>query len=329
MEPGEILFLNYSEVESLLTWKKVVETCDDVFRWIGEGKVEERHIVPMRYQVEGKRAFALPHPAYVKPLNALGNKWGGASFLNPEKGLPWGSAEITLNDPETVYPIAIMDGGRITSMRTGGHAAVGAKYLARKDSEVVAIMGCGVEGRSHLLAINEFFKLKEARAFDIHKTKAKEYAEEMGKQLNINIKICNSPKEAAEGADIICMVTTSTEPVVLDEMIKPGCHVAATFAFADLDPRFSKTADKWVLGSWARDSEWIESPFFPGGPRLSKKDVYADLGEIAAGKKPGREKKTERTVMSHLGIGALDVAVAHHVYQMALEKGIGKKLRLF
>ena len=125
------------------------------------------------------------------------------------------------------------------------------------------------------------------------------------------------------------MVTTSTEPVVLDKMIKPGCHVAATFAFADLDPKFSKTADKWVLGSWARDSEWIESPFFPGGPVLSKKDVYGDLSEIAAGKKPGREKKAERTVMSHLGIGALDVAVAHHVYQLALEKGVGKKLRLF
>jgi ornithine cyclodeaminase/alanine dehydrogenase-like protein (mu-crystallin family) len=214
-------------------------------------------------------------------------------------------------------------------MRTGGHAAVGAKYLARKDSEVVAIVGCGLEGRSHLLAMNEFFKLQEARLFDINKAKAKEYADEMRKQLSINYKICDSPKEATEGADIICMVTTSTEPVVLDEMIKSGCHVAGTFAFADLDPKFSKTADKWVLGSWARDSEWIESPIFPGGSALSKKNVYGDLSEIAVGKKPGREKKTERTVMTHLGIGALDVAVAYHVYQLALEKGVGRILRLF
>lgn len=326
----EILFLSRTEIESLLNWKIIIDTCDDVFKWIGEGKkVEQRHVNPIVNFFGERRSIAVPHPAYIKPLNVIGNKWVGSSNLNFERGLPASISEITLSDPETVAPFAIMDGTAITYLRTAGHAAVGAKYLARKDSEIVAIIGCGFEGQSHLSAMNELFKLKEARVFDIRKEKATEYSEMMEKKLNLNIKAFDSPREAVKHADIICMVTTSFEPVVMDEWIEPGCHVAASYGFIDLDPKFSKTADKWVLGDRERDSVWIEKPPLSGAPKLSKDDVYADLGEIALGKKSGREKNTERTVMSHLGMGALDVAVAYQAYKLALEKGLGTKLRLF
>ena len=330
MEAGEILFLNRDEIKSVLTMKDVVETCDAVIKWIGEGKVVQEHVAPIRnFFEEKKRMIALPHPAYVKPLNVIGNKWGGGSDVNFEKGLPWGTAEITLNDPITMVPFAIMDGTEITTLRTAGHAAVGAKYLARKDSEIISIIGCGFIGQSHLSAMKELFKIKEVKVFDIKKEKAKEFAERMGKKFNLTIKPFDSAQEAVKHADIICMATTSTEPVLMEEWIEPGCHVAAIYAFIDLDPKFSKKADKWVLGNWERDSAWIEKPSLPWVPKLDKKDVYADLSEIAVGKKPGREKKTERTVVSHLGMGAFDIAVGYQAYKLAVEKGLGVKLKLF
>jgi len=330
MKTVEILFLNGDEIKSVLTMKTVVETCDDVIKWIGEGKVEQEHVPPIRnFFEERRRSMVLPHPAFVKPLNVVGNKWGGGSDINFEKGFPWGTAEITLNDPITMRPFAIMDGTEITTLRTAGHAAIGAKYLARKDSEIISILGCGFIGHAHLSAMMELFKIREGRVFDIKKEKAKEFAQTMGKKYNLTIKPLDSVQEAVKGAHIICMATTSTEPVLMEEWIEPGCHVAAIYAFIDLDPKFSKKADKWVLGNWERDSPWIEKPSLPWVPKLDKKDVYADLSEIAVGKKPGREKKNERTVVSHLGMGAFDVAVGYQAYTLAVEKGLGLKLKLF
>lgn len=330
MEKGEILFLNRTEIESLLTWKDVVETCDNVFKWIGEGEVEQQHIRPYRYATEATaRAFCLPHPAHVKPLKIVGNKWGGGSMVNRERGLPFATGEITINDPDTLVPLAIMDGTGITALRTGGHAAIGAKYLARRDSQNIAIIGCGIEGYTHLFALNELFQIKQVKAFDITKEKAHEYAETMGNKLHIDAKVCDSAKEAVKGADIICMCTNAMETVVMEDWIESGCHVAATWGFVDLDQKFSRTADKWVLGNWERDSDWIDVPPFAWMTKLSRDDVYADLSEIATGKKPGREKATERTVMSHMGMGALDVAVAFRAYELALEKGLGITLQLF
>jgi ornithine cyclodeaminase/alanine dehydrogenase-like protein (mu-crystallin family) len=325
----DILFLNRKEIAGLLNWGKIVETCDLVFQWIGEEKVEQHHITPLRYYVKETQAFALPFPAYVKPLKVIGNKWGGGSISNHKKGLPWFTAQITLNDAETLLPIAIMDGTEITAARTGGHAAIGAKYLARKNSEILAVIGCGVEGRSHLFAISELFDLKEVKAFDVDELKTKEYSEKMRNQLGLRVHPCVSPKEAVESADIVCMCTNSMKVVVMDHWIKPGCHVAATRAFLDLDPKFSETADKWVLGNWKIDSDWLDVPPFSQVPDISKDYVYADLTEIVTGKRPGRENKTERTVMSHLGMGALDIAVAHQTYTMALKKGVGTRLKLF
>jgi ornithine cyclodeaminase/alanine dehydrogenase-like protein (mu-crystallin family) len=330
MEGGKILFLNRKEIESVLTWKDIVETCDAVFQWIGEGKVEQHHIRPLRYATEAtQRAFALPFPAYVKPLKVIGNKWGGGSMINRKRGLPFATGEITINDPDTLMPLAIMDGTGITALRTGGHAAIGAKYLARKDSENIAIIGCGMEGETHLFSLNELFKIKRVKAFDIQPERAREYTETMGKRLNIGTKICDTAKEAVKGADIICMCTNAMETVVMEDWIESGSHVAATWGFVDLDQKFSKTSDKWVLGNWERDLDWIEVPPFAWMSKLSREDVYADLSEIATGKKPGREKATERTVMSHMGMGALDVAVAFRAYKLALEKGLGITLQLF
>lgn len=322
--------LSKSEIDGLLSWPEIISICEKVFQWIDTGDIAQDHMSPIYYSLrDGHQAFALPFPACIKPLNVVGNKWGGGSRQNRAKGLPSFIATITLNDAETGMPIALLEGTSITSMRTAGHAAIGARYLARPDSSTVAIVGCGAEGGSFLSALNTQFSLKKVNAVAKHPESAKRYASIYSDKLNIDIEPFDTPQEAIRGADIICMCSSAAEPIVFDEWIAPGTHVAATRAFIDYDPEFSRNADKWVLGYRETDGKWLQKPPFSGIKNLSIDSVYADMVDIVAGRKPGRENARERTIMTHMGMGALDVAVAHAVYERATSKGIGRKIELF
>lgn len=324
--------LGNSEIESLLadgklTWANIIATCEQVFRWIGEDQVVQQHSSPMYYSLRaGHQAFALPFPACIKPLGVVGNKWGGSSNGNRASGLRSFTASIILNDAETAMPKALFDASLITSLRTGGHAAVGAKYLARRDSHTVAVIGCGAEGGSFLCALNALFDIRKVNAVARRFTSAESYAERFGALLDLNIEPMESVQDAVRHADIICMCTSSPEPLLLDQWIRPGTHVAATRAFIDFDPVFSRTADKWVLGNRKTDEEWLGKPPFLGIPHLSIDNVYADMVEIVRGDMPGRLSDEERTTMTHMGMGALDVAMAHEIYQLASAAGLGQFL---
>ena len=324
--------LGNGEIEGLLaegklSWSSIIATCEQVFRWIGEGQVIQQHSSPMYYSLrEGHQAFALPFPACIKPLGIVGNKWGGSSNGNRASGLRSFTATILLNDAETARPKALFDASLITSLRTGGHAAVGAKYLARPDSHTVAVIGCGAEGGSFLCALDALFDIRKVNAVARRVASAKAYAERFGDMLDLNIEPMASVQDAVRDADIICMCTSSPEPVLLDQWIRPGTHVAATRAFIDFDPVFSRTADKWALGNRKTDEEWLEKPPFVGIPHLSVDNVYADMVQIVRGEMPGRQSDEERTTMTHMGMGALDVAMAHEIYQLARAAGIGQAL---
>ena len=324
-----MLVLNKNEIDGLLDWPTIIDTCEKVFQWIDEGEVVQEHLSPMYYSLEpGHKAFALPFPACIKPLNVVGNKWGGGSRQNRANGLPSFIASIILNHAESAVPFALMDGACVTSMRTGGHAALGAKYLARPDSQKIAVIGCGVEGGSFLCALNELFDLKKVNAVAKHLESAQGYASKYSRLLDLEIEPFDSPREAIAGADIICMCTSADEPIVLEEWIEAGTHVAATRAFIDYDPKFSQTADKWVLGYRETDLRWLKKPPFADIEGLSVNSVYADLVDIIAGRMPGREREDERTIMTHMGMGALDIAVAFEVFKRAREHDLGQTITL-
>jgi ornithine cyclodeaminase/alanine dehydrogenase-like protein (mu-crystallin family) len=324
-----MLVLNKNEIKGLLAWSEIVSICEKVFEWIDAGEIVQEHMSPMYYSLrEGHQAFALPFPACVKPLNVVGNKWGCGSPANREKGLPSFVASICLNDAETSMPLAFMDGESITSMRTAGHAAIGAKYLARPESETIAVVGCGAEGGSFLTVLNELFDIKKVNVVAKHLESAQRYAAGYGEKLGLDIEVFETPREAIGGADIICMCSSAAEPLVMDDWIMPGTHVAATRAFIDYDPKFSENADKWVLGNRETDSQWLKKPPFSRIKGLSIDSVHADLVEIIAGRKPGRERDEERTIMTHMGMGALDIAVAYKVYERALSEGVGHSIEL-
>ncbi|MBE3084972.1 MAG: ornithine cyclodeaminase family protein, partial [Bacteroidetes bacterium] len=236
-----------------------------------------------------------------------------------------------INDPETLIPLAVMDAGFITTMRTAGMAAIGAKYLAKKESKVLAIIGCGRQARTHLEAFLKLdrFKFEEVRIFDINENAMEVYKNDMEKNFGVPIKKMTSVESAVKEADIVCSVTSFRDPIIFDEWLKPGSHLAATCLY-DVDIKHVlPNADKWVLGNTERDRRWFETEEAKRKFNLSIDQIYGDLSEIVCGKKQGRQDEKERTNMTHLGMGAMDVACAFKAYEKVKKQNFRTKLSLF
>lgn len=339
--PGEILVVSRREVEELLTPGDCLQRVLDTFRWVGSGEVEQTNPVNLYVhdrlgpEPEFGHGVVQAFPAMIRPLERAAVKWLGSYRQNPRRGLPAISALDLVTDIGTGMPLALVDGTSVTNMRTGGHAAVGAKYLARPDSSSVAIIGCGNEGRTHLRALNELFPLSKVVAFDVHPAAGETFAAEVGDQLGIDVAIAADVEAAVAGADIVCVVTTAPRPVLMEEWVQPGTHVCAATGFRDVDKACATRFDKWAVGWYGRDLEWIEGPevgrlggLQPGD--LSAADIHADIAtELMPGTKRGREAETERTIMTHMGMPALDAAVAALVYDLALEANAGTWITVF
>ncbi len=339
--PGEILVVSREEVERILSPAECLTRCFDTFRWVGEGQVEQTN--PVNLYIHDRLGPEPPFghgavqafPALVRPLERAAVKWLSSFRMNPKRDLPAISALDLVTDANTGMPLALVDGTSVTNARTGGHSAVGAKYLARPDSARLAIIGCGHEGRTHARTLNELFSLQEITAYDIYEEQARSFAAEIEDQTQVPVVVASDVEAAVEGADIICVVTTAPRPVLMEEWVPPGAHVCAATGFRDVDPRCATAFDKWVVGWYERDLAWVEGEEVGriGGlqqDQLSKADIFADIStEIMAGVRPGRESSHERTIMTHMGMPALDAAVASLVYDLALDAGVGTWTKVF
>lgn len=332
LAPGEVTFLSRADVKTVLEPAACLERVEETFRWVGADEIDQ--VDPVNFWLDHETygfGAVQAFPARVEPLRAAGNKWLSAYVDNTERGLPSFTGINVLTDTETAMPLAILEGQAITAMRTAGHAGVGAKYLAREDASTLTVVGCGEQGRTHLLVMDELFDLEEVRACDIDDEARAEFVAEMNDEVGTTVEGYADASEAVPGADIVCTVTTAESPIVDEAWIDPGTHVAATAGFLDLDPSYSRTADKWAVGWYGRDLTWIEGEEAGkfGPEDLSEADVSADMVEIMTGEKPGRETAEERTVMTHMGMPALDTAASHLVYERAVEAGVGTTLTLF
>lgn len=333
--PVEVLVLSKSEIESVVTRQDVRDAVETAFRAHGTpGDLTMPQKFEMHIGPPENRNIFVPMPTYVKPVGGLGIKWVSV-YMSQKLGIPniWGSV-IILNDPDTGLPYAITDATAITNLRTaGGHCPIAAKYLAKKNSKILAIIGCGFQARTGLPSFNDIFPLQTVKVYDIRPEAMWSFKEEMSQQVKAEILPSKSAQEAVEGADIVLMVSFAKQPVVMEDMVDKGCCVTATMRFQDLDPRLSKKADKWVLGSRSSDGflilefynckKWDKIDI-----KLSPKDVFADMGEIVTVQKPGRENDKERILYTHMGMGAHDIVLAKIAYQKAKEKGIGTKVKL-
>jgi ornithine cyclodeaminase/alanine dehydrogenase-like protein (mu-crystallin family) len=324
MELPPVLYLSRKDVETInLPMREIIDALETMFKEKGAGRTEMPpkpgiHTLP--------DAFIHAMPAYIPSLQSAGMKWVSGYPDNQRRGLPYITGLLLLNDPETGVPIAIMDCTWITAKRTGAATAVAAKHLARPGSTTVGIVGCGVQGRSNLEALACLFKVKKVKAYDLYPEIAERYATEMSKALNLDIEPVKRLTEAVKGLDLV--VTSGPILKHPKPVIEAGWLTEGAFASpVDFDSYWKGEAlrqiNKLATDDLAQMRYYRQEGYFKETP-----EPYADLGEIVAGLKPGRESSKERTMSINLGLALDDMATSIRIYQLAKTKGIGLELAL-
>ncbi len=319
MPEHRILYLSQSEVASAgVTMREIIDALEVAFREHGEGRVE----MPPKPGVHTRPdAFIHAMPAYVAALRAVGMKWVGGYPQNQSRGLPYISGLFILNDDDTGLPLAVMDCAWITAMRTGAATAVAAKHLARPDSSTVGILGCGVQGRSNLEALKTLFPIERVVAYDIVPEQTDRFASEVEARWGLRVVRAEQPREAVSGCDMV--VTAGPILRKPHATIKAGWLNKGAFAsLVDFDSYWDgpamKEADKFCTDDVPQLEHYRSVGYFQDIP-----PVHATVGELVAGKKPGRTDPRERTMTCNLGLALDDVATAPIIYRRAIERGIG------
>ncbi|MCS7138998.1 MAG: hypothetical protein NZ873_02975 [Crenarchaeota archaeon] len=318
----EILYLSYQDVNSLcISLESIVDAVEDAFKQKGMGLVE----MPPKPGIHPRKdSFIHAMPAYLKRSDAAGLKWISGYPENPARGLPYIVGVFVLNDPETGLPLALMDATWLTAYRTAGATAVAAKHLARGDSEILAILGCGTQGRSNTLMLTKVLPLKVVKAYDVNNKSLESYEAFVKERTDLMVIITSSPREAIEDSDIIVTagpLLKEPNPVIEADWVKPG-----TSAFPlDFDSYWKPSAiasmDKFYTDDIVQFNYYVKE----GWIRPVEK-VFGELSEVVTRTKPGRESDYERIMCMNLGLAILDVAVGKLIYEEAVKKNAGRLL---
>jgi thiomorpholine-carboxylate dehydrogenase len=297
------IFIDEEQVRKHLRMADLIPAMERALIDFSAGKVTQpvRQVIP----VDPPGGFYGIMPALTP--DGLGQKIVTFYPPNAAKGIHTHMALIILNDRETGAPLAVMDGRLITEMRTAAVSAAATELLAANNAKVLAILGSGVQARSHFEALSLVRKFEEIRVWSQTKSNAEGFAKEIGAKVN-------SAEKAVRGADVVVTVTSSTTPVLKGAWLKRGCHVNAIGAcrpdWRELDDHAMKNSVVFVD---SREAAMKES----GDVILSSAKIYAELGEAFAGKVSPREKET--TIFKSLGMAVEDIAAALLVYRSAAE----------
>ena len=324
----ELVYLSRADVEALgTTMRDVLEALDVGFAAKGRGNTE----MPPKPGIHTRPdCFIHAMPAYVKELDVAGLKWVAGYPPNPARGLPYITGLLVLNDCETGVPLAVMDCAWVTAMRTGASAGISAKYLARAGSDTAAIVGCGVQARASLKALaEELPTLAEVRCYDLLPEATARFIAEMAAMFPaLRFETCASAPEAVHAADVVVTavpIVVNPKPDLDAGMLKEGGLAISL----DYDSAWTGAAmrecDKFCSDDVGQLLATKEHGVYFGGIPAT---ISADLGELAAGLKPGRQSDAERIFSMNMGIAVDDMMTAKVVYERALELGAGVRLPL-
>ena len=300
MSSNQPLFLNEEQVRNHLQMADLIPAMEKALIDFSTGKVTQ----PVRsvIKVDPPGGFLGLMPALTP--NGLGLKAVTFYPSNAERGIPTHMATIFLVDPETGAPLAIMDGRLITEMRTAAVSAIATKLLARRDAKILAILGSGVQARSHVEALQLVRHFEEIRVWGPTREHAERFAKEIG-------ATAMSSEDAVRGADVVVTATNSKIPVLKGVWLKPGCHVNAVGACRPDWRELDDEAMSNVVFVDSREGAMKES----GDVILSGANIYAELGEVLSGKVPARANET--TIFKSLGMAVEDISAALLVYRSA------------
>lgn len=313
--------------------RAAVEITRQAFSELSTGQA----VVPLRTVVEqtAHDGVTLFMPGYLRGSESLAVKVAAVHHRNRERGLPLIHALVIVIDPATGQPLAAMEGGYLTALRTGAASGVATELLARREAEIAAVIGAGGQSRTQILALAAVRQLRRILIFDQKPEKVQALIAGLQPQLSSEIELCaaHSAAEAVRQAHVICTATTSRTPVFDGADVQPGTHINAIGAYTpemqEVDCTTLQRAAKIVIDSRAgalAEAGDLLMALERGAIQLS--DIYGELGEIAAGLKPGRESDDEITYFKSVGNAAQDAAIAHAIYQQALQHNLGTEFDL-
>jgi ornithine cyclodeaminase len=268
-------------------------------------------------------------PGYVGgPYKMAGIKWIGSQPSNVKRGLPRATAVVVLNDFETKFPVAIMEGSLISAMRTGATQGVAAKYLSRPDVARAGVIGAGVLSQATLRAIvTARPSIKEVHVYDLDRERAEEFSREMRGALGIGVAAVGRAEEAVRDMPIFSTATTTTQPIVKDEWVGQGSLYIQVGPYeAEVDVLLK--SDKLVVDNLEeilhRGTSTLCVAVKEG--RYNKSDLHAELKDVVTGTRPGRESEREKIFFKSVGMALMDVGLATEIFRNAQRKGLGQKL---
>jgi alanine dehydrogenase len=324
--------LSNRDVEKLLSFEEVVNAVEKTWSEDARGRV----VNPAKLSLDLGESGAWPSysgymnamPAYVGWLDMAGLKWAGGFWDNASLGIPsiWGL--ILLIDPRTGVFKAVIDGTLITSLRTAAQSVVGIKHIARKRFNNIGIYGAGTQVRFHVLMFSEFFKEKELRVYDVRRDAVEKLVQDIAGKTGAKIVTCRDPQECAQ-SDVVLTLTNSKTPFLRAEWVRDGQLIMALGSYQEVYPDAITKARKIVVDHPVQAIHRGALKILAEDKLISEKDIYATIGDIIAGLKPGREKDDEIIFFEPVGTGMLDVAVAGLAFEKAAGKGLGQDFEFF
>jgi alanine dehydrogenase len=325
----ETMLLSQKEIESLVTMKDVVECVDKTFQGMGNGTV----INPTKVNLDlGEVAPFPPYdgfmnamPAYIGWSDTAGIKWAGG-FLGERKkqGFPYITSLIMLIDPKLGHFRAVMDGAFITNMRTGAQTAVALKYMYKKGKSLrLGLYGAGMQGHTQTMAISELFDIESVSVYDINPAASERYAADMKGFVKGKITVAKTPEEASD-ADVCVCVTQSKDEFFKYGWFTPGKFLFPMGSYQECTDECILKADSIVVDHIGQTLHRGALGKLGGEGRITEKNIYGTIGEIAAGKKEA-PASGQRILCIPIGTGAMDIGVASLAWKRAAEKGIGGK----
>jgi ornithine cyclodeaminase/alanine dehydrogenase len=327
------ILLTRKDVESVLTMKDAIAAVEEGFKQLALGNVTmpQRTVIP----IPDYHGIHLGMPAFVggaEGSESLALKVVTVYHDNPAKyDLPTTIGTLLLNDPRTGALMAIMDAGFLTAMRTGAASGVATKYLAREDASSLGLFGAGVQARTQLMAVSEVRSIERVTLFDLNEEVREKFAAEMSEQLSVSIEPTDDARSCVEN-DILVAATSSGTPIFEGAWIKPGTHIngigSHTPKTRELDTatiQKAKVVADYKSACLAEAGDII-LPIQEGA--ITEDHIYANLGEVIAGQKPGRESADEITLFKSVGLAVQDAATAVKVYALAQAAGVGETFEI-
>ena len=311
------LFINKEKVASLLPMDECIAVMEKTFRSLAKGEC----LQPLRSLIwlPGKTGLLGMMPGHAGSLGMMGIKVISVFHGNRDAGLPSHQGVVILFDAKNGEPLMIFDAAEITAIRTAAASAVATRLLARENSELLAVIGSGEQAERHIEAILLVRKIKQVNLWSRNEKNATELVNKIAKKYNMPGRVTKNAQEAVKNADIICTVTSSSQPVVMGDWISAGTHINAVGSCSPATRELDTTA----IVKAKLFTDCYESLFNEAGDFLIPKKegtvtdrhVKGELGELLMGTKKGRKNDNEITLFKSLGIAAEDIFSAYHVYQ--------------